>query len=67
MIDTIPQQDCLLTLKEAADYLRVSKVFIWKIRKEGSIQSIKAGKKVLIRKSAIDAYLNANTMEVAHG
>lgn len=60
------QTDQLLTLNEAAQYLRVSVVFLWQKRKEGAIQSIKAGKKVLIRKSAIEAYLQANTKEVAH-
>jgi excisionase family DNA binding protein len=61
------QEDPLLTLTEAADYLRVSKVFLWQKRKEGLIQFIKAGKKVLIRKSAIESYLAANTKEVIHG
>jgi excisionase family DNA binding protein len=62
--ELIPQQEKLLTLKEASAYMRVSEVFIYIRRKEGAIKSIKAGKKVLIRKSDIDAYLNAN-MEVS--
>ena len=50
----------LLTVKESTAYMRVSRGFISKIRRQGSIQSIKAGKKVLIKKSSLDAYLADN-------
>lgn len=51
-----PEQ--LLTVNEVAAYMRCSRVFIWKIRKDGKLNCLKAGKKVLFQKSAIDSYLN---------
>jgi excisionase family DNA binding protein len=54
----IDPSDRLLTLDEAADYMRCSKVFIWYRRKEGKLIAIRAGKKVLLKRSEIDAYLN---------
>jgi len=67
MNGTINQQDALLTASEAAEYMRISKVYLWLLRKDGKIPFINIGKKILIRKSAIDAYLKANTREAAHG
>jgi len=52
------RQDELLTISQAAKYLKCSTVFIWKRRKEGKLESVGAGKKILIRMSSIDAYLN---------
>jgi len=51
------ERDELLTQKEAANYLRSSKVFIWKLSKDGKIKVLNANKKVLYPKSSIDAYL----------
>lgn len=47
----------LLTIKEAQLYMKCSDVFLWKRRKEGKIQSVNAGKKILIPKTSIDAFL----------
>jgi excisionase family DNA binding protein len=58
--ELIPTADKLLTYNEAAAYMRCSKVFIWKRRKEGKLAFIRAGSKVLFQKSAIDSYLNIN-------
>lgn len=56
----------LLTLNEAAAYMRCSRVFIWKQRKDGKLKSLSAGKKVLFQKSAIDSYLNLKEEEVVN-
>ena len=54
----LTQTDNLLTIKEAATYMRCSKVFIWKIRKAGKLRFLRAGRKVLFNKADIDHYLN---------
>lgn len=51
----------LLTDKQAKDYLNCSSVFLWKKRKEGKIQAVNAGKKVLYPKSSLDEYLQLKT------
>jgi excisionase family DNA binding protein len=50
-------QDELLTIEQAKNYLKCSAVFLWKKRKEGKIKAVNAGKKVLYPKSALDSYL----------
>lgn len=60
--DTLDQQ--LLTIKQAKAYMKCSHVFLWKRRKEGKIQTVHAGKKILLPKSSIDAYLQLNEKEV---
>jgi excisionase family DNA binding protein len=51
------EQDELLTIEQATDYLKCSAVFLWKKRKEGKIIAVNAGKKVLYPKSALNEYL----------
>ncbi len=51
----------LLTLNQCMAYMKFSNVFIWKLRKEGLLTSLHAGKKILITKSSIDKYLKLNT------
>jgi len=46
------------TPAEAADYLRISKVTLWKLNKEKIIPCIRIGKVVLYRKSDIDRVLS---------
>lgn len=47
----------LLTVSEAAAYLKCSREFIWKLRKKGDIETVHAGNKVLLPKSSIDNFL----------
>lgn len=47
----------LLTLSQTKEYMKCSYAFIWLKRKEGRIQSVNAGKKVLVVKASIDAFL----------
>jgi excisionase family DNA binding protein len=53
----ITSAETLLTIAEASEYLRCSSVFIWKLRKQGKLKALNAGRKVLIQKSEIDSYL----------
>jgi excisionase family DNA binding protein len=57
----------LRTVTETEKILRCSRTFLWQLRKSGDIQAIKAGKKVLIPQSSIDAFLNQNKEEVYVG
>lgn len=51
------EQDELLTIEQAQEYLKCSSVFLWKKRKEGRINAVNAGKKVLYPKSSLDSFL----------
>lgn len=60
--DTLNQQ--LLTIKQAKAYMKCSHVFLWKRRREGKIITVHAGKKILLPKASIDAYLQFNVNEL---
>ncbi len=54
----------LLTINQAAKYLKCSRVFLWQQRKKGQISTINVGKKkLLIPKASIDAFLKLNQKE----
>ena len=56
------EEDRLLTKKEAQEYLRISRTTLErKIMKE--IPYIKLGKRVLFRRSVIEAYLTSKTVK----
>ena len=55
------EQDELLTIEQAKEYLKCSAVFLWKCRKEGKIKAVNAGKKVLYPKSNLNEYLQLKT------
>ncbi len=55
------EQDELLTIEQAMEYLKCSAVFLWKRRKEGKIKAVNAGKKVLYPKSVLNDYLQLKT------
>lgn len=50
--------DQRLTRSEAAGYLNVSEVTLWKIRKEGKIKSVFVGKRPFFNKRDLDNYLS---------
>lgn len=54
-------QDELFTTDQATKYVKCSAVFLWKKRKEGKIEAVNAGKKVLYPKSGLDRYLQLKT------
>ena len=59
--ESISKPSDLMTLKEAAEYLRCSKVSIWRKRKNGQLIGIKAGGKILFKKNSVEAYLESNS------
>jgi excisionase family DNA binding protein len=49
----------LLTEKEAAEYLRISRITLWRERQKGNISFRRAGSKLLYdRDEDLNAYLN---------
>lgn len=63
----ISPSDQLFTVNEAAEYMRCSTFFLYRLRKEGKLKTGNAGKKVLIRKSDIDSYLNIHNQGGENG
>ena len=51
------QESSVYTSDEAAKYLRISKVTLYKLLKEGKIRSNKTGKNYRILKSELDSFL----------
>ncbi len=60
-----PRQDFALTESEACDFLNVSRVTLWKLRKAGEIPTvISGGKKLLFLREDLEAYLRRNRVVV---
>jgi excisionase family DNA binding protein len=53
----IPPADRLLTVREAMEYLRCSRMLLWQIRHRGELSAFKVGKKLLFRRSDLDNFL----------
>ena len=56
----------LLTIKQTQEYMKCSHVFIWNRRNEGLIETVRAGRKILIPKASIDKFLQLNK-ELSNG
>lgn len=56
----------LMTLKEAASMLRVSKSVVDKLRKDGELASLKIGRRVFIRKQTLLDYVEQSE-DLSHG
>lgn len=48
------------TMKETAELLKVSYVYLTQIVKEGRLQAVKVGKRKVITRAAIEKFLEAN-------
>ncbi|RBY87455.1 helix-turn-helix domain-containing protein [Blastococcus sp. TF02A-26] len=55
--------DRLLSVEEAAEYLNVGVRFIRRVVADRRIPYVKVGKYVRIKKSALDAFIAANTID----
>jgi len=47
----------LMTIKEVADYLRLSKVTVYKMTRQGKIPALKIGKQWRYNKAEIDSWV----------
>ncbi|MDP9430108.1 MAG: helix-turn-helix domain-containing protein [Actinomycetota bacterium] len=54
--------DRLLSVGEAAEYLNVGERFIRRVVADRRIPFVKVGKYVRLKKSALDAFIEANTV-----
>lgn len=52
----------LLTVDEVVPIVRLHKVTVYRLAREGVIESVQQGRKRLFRRSAIDAYLERCTV-----
>ncbi|MGH3441711.1 MAG: helix-turn-helix domain-containing protein [Nitriliruptorales bacterium] len=55
--------DRLLTVSEVADALRVSNMTVYRLIKGGDLPAIRVGKNYRIRRTDLDQYLNASTVQ----
>jgi excisionase family DNA binding protein len=55
-------QERLLTKAEVEEYLRISHMTLQNLMKKHSLPYIKMGKRVLFRRTEIDAFLEAKTV-----
>jgi excisionase family DNA binding protein len=53
--------DDLMTTAQAAEYLRVTDVTLWRWRKSGKLKAVKASGKLLFPKSTLKQFLKAHT------
>jgi len=56
----------LMTIKELADYLRLSKVTVYKMTRQGKIPASKIGKQWRYNKSEIDSWLKQKSNSSRH-
>lgn len=53
----------LYTVKEMQEYLGIHRTYAYKILREGKLPKIKLGKRILIRESDLQAFLDKNTVK----
>ncbi|MDH5173694.1 MAG: helix-turn-helix domain-containing protein [Elusimicrobiota bacterium] len=56
----------LMTIKEVADYLRLSKVTVYKMTRQGKIPALKIGKQWRYNKSEIDSWVKQKSNSENH-
>lgn len=56
----------LMTIKEMADYLRLSKVTVYKMTRQGKIPALKIGKQWRYNKSEIDTWVKQKSNSEHH-
>lgn len=54
-------QNELLTENEAAEFLRLSKLSLWRLRKRGAIPFVRLTKKLLYRRADLLAFIASRT------
>lgn len=56
----------LMTIKELADYLRLSKVTVYKMTRQGKIPALKIGKQWRYNKAEIDTWVKQKSNSEHH-
>ena len=57
MSDVSHPQLCF-TIPEAADYLRISRALLYKLIRQGRIQTVKIGKRTIVRGAELERFLD---------
>jgi excisionase family DNA binding protein len=57
MSDVSHQQPCF-TVCEAADYLRISRALLYKLIRQGRIQTVKIGARTIVRGAELERFLD---------
>jgi len=57
------QKSICLTEKEVGEFLKMSRVTLWRLRKSGAIQYFKYGGKILYREEDIESFINQNLVK----
>jgi len=58
----ILQEEELMTTHSASQYLKISTVTIWRLRKSGVLKYFKYGGRVLFKKHDLDEFISQNTI-----
>lgn len=56
-MSTEPGRPCF-TINEAAQYLRISRAFLYKLIHEGRLKTVKIGKRTIVRAAEIERFLD---------
>lgn len=59
--DTAPAQADLMTYPEGGRYIRSSSRYLWELVNQGKIPVVKIGRKRFVRRTDLDAYIEAQT------
>lgn len=57
----------IYTDKEASQFLRLSQVSLWRLRKEGKITFRRVASKIVYLREDLDAYLERNKRQASEG
>lgn len=58
-----PSRDAMLTVREACEYLRISKWTLYRFIQAGKLSSVKLGRRRLIRMQSIQEFINRQEAE----
>ena len=57
------EEPALLTIEEAARYLRLSRAKVYSMASRGDVPSVRMGRSVRIRRDRLDAWLDAKAQQ----
>ena len=57
----LEREAALLTIEEAARYLRLSRAKVYSMAARGEVPSVKMGRSVRVRRDRLDAWLDAQS------
>jgi excisionase family DNA binding protein len=61
-LTTVSPDDPLLTVAEVTDYIRLGETKVREMIADGELPAVKYHRKVLVRRSAVEDYINRHTI-----